>query len=445
MLSYSVGNRAHLPLNSKRRLDHGKKLHFEGLELRQMLSATLFVDATHHTYHNAKYTTIQAAVNAAHSGDTIIVAPGVYRESVTVNKTLQIYGAYAGADGARALHRMPRNETIVDVSTFTDLSGFYLQANKIVIDGFTVTGANGNAAGIQTSNTTSGDRISNDVLINNTSGLYLNSEDNFTTTVRNDLFKTNNVAGAASGNGIYSDQGLADAIIRDNHFTGQTNASIIMVGNGGVYGPQISQEDIQVIGNVMENDAPLIFVNTTELKIIGNFSRNSVGSGIFFGGDVTYTQVIGNTLLDGAFTGINLATNSFGNAPDPNSNIVIRGNTILRFGDSGIRLRDGANHVAVTDNTVLRNGTGNDPTTGDGISLEGATMNTILRNVSERNRRDGFRVDAASVDNILEHNVAFDNGEFDYFDASVGTGTAGTANHYRHNHGRTQNVPGLIS
>src|SRR5262249_17079322 len=38
------------------------------------------------------YTSIQAAVNAAHPGDTLRVAPGTYAEQVVINKDLQLVG-----------------------------------------------------------------------------------------------------------------------------------------------------------------------------------------------------------------------------------------------------------------------------------------------------------------------------------------------------------------
>lgn len=48
------------------------------------------------------YTTIQAAVNAAASGDTVSVAAGTYSEKVTVNKGLTIEGVGSGEDPASA-------------------------------------------------------------------------------------------------------------------------------------------------------------------------------------------------------------------------------------------------------------------------------------------------------------------------------------------------------
>lgn len=50
-----------------------------------------------HADHEIKvpenYSTIQAAINAANSGDVIIVAPGVYAEQLTITKSLKIQGS----------------------------------------------------------------------------------------------------------------------------------------------------------------------------------------------------------------------------------------------------------------------------------------------------------------------------------------------------------------
>jgi len=399
----------------------------EALEDRNLLSTMLTVDDDHAQRPNAQFTTISAAVAAAQPGDTIRVYAGTYHESVLVNKTLKLVADHHGGN------------VVVDPGALG--SGFNVQANKVRIIGFTVDAAT-NDAGITLSRSFSGYDIENNVLKNNTFGLYLNSSGAFQTIIRHNAFVSNNAAGSASGNGIYSDQGVTNARIEGNYFTGQDNAAMIFVGNGTT---AQAQNHLLIRGNALIDDAPIILVNTTASKITHNLSLRSSGSGIFFGGGVSGVEVSHNTLRDGAFTGINLRTDSV-NYPvsAPNTNNVIRDNLITGFGNSGIRLREGASGNLVINNRVVGNGSTSDPTTGDGISLEDADNNTVRGNLATNNVRDGLRVDAASTGNHINNNRLFNNGEFDARDDSTGSGTAGTANFWIKNFGKTQNRPGLL-
>jgi len=400
----------------------------ETLEDRRVLSTVLTVDDNRMQDPHAQFTTISAAVAAAQPGDTIRVFAGTYQESVTVNKSLTFVADHHGGN--------------VVVNPGTAGSGFNVQADNVRIFGFTIEDATG-AAGITLSRSNSGADIENNVLRDNTFGIYLNSSGASPTVIRHNAFISNNAAGSASGNGIYSDQGVTNARIEGNYFTGQQNAAMIFVGNGTA---AQAQSRLQIRGNAMIDDAPIILVNTTSSTISGNLSLRSSGSGIFFGGGVSGVTVSNNVLRDGAFTGINLRTDS-ANYPvsAPNTNNVIRNNLVSGFGDSGIRLREGASGNLVVGNTVVGNGTNNDATTGDGISLENADNNVIRGNVAEHNRRDGIRVDADSTGNRIEGNRLRFNGEFDARDDSTGSGTAGTANQWVRNVARTTSPFGLGS
>jgi len=407
----------------------GPRLRLEALEDRLVPSTVRMVDDDHAQAPNAAYTSINAAVAASQPGDTIRVFAGTYHESVTVPRTLTFVADRRGGD--------------VVVDPGAQGSGFNVQANDVAILGFTVQDAQG-SPGINLGRAFSGADIEGNVLRDNTFGLYLNSSGAHRTVVRFNAFLHNNAAGAASGNGIYSDQGVRNARITDNYFTGQANAAMIFVGNGS---SAQAQSGLQIRGNVLDHDAPIILVNAHDSMLSDNVSVGSSGSGIFFGGGVHDVTVSHNTLRDGAFTGINLRTDSVNYpvaAGDANSNNLIKDNTVSGFGDSGIRLREGAHDNTVVGNHVTGNGTGNDPTTGDGISLEAALNNAVLHNVAENNRRDGIRVDAASSGNRIEHNRLRHNGEHDAHDDSVGAGTAGTANTWAHNSGQTENRTGLL-
>jgi hypothetical protein len=54
-------------------------------------------------------------------------------------------------------------------------------------------------------------------------------------------------------------------------------------------------------------------------------------------------------------------------------------------------------------------------------------------------------VDSGSRDNQITHGHFLDNAFFDCEDDSVGTGTSGTANYWAHNHGETENPPGICT
>src|SRR5262245_7817635 len=47
------------------------------------------------------YATIQAAVDAAHDGDTITVAPGTYAGGISIDKSIRLTGAAAAATTIR--------------------------------------------------------------------------------------------------------------------------------------------------------------------------------------------------------------------------------------------------------------------------------------------------------------------------------------------------------
>ena len=102
----------------------------------------------------------------------------------------------------------------------------------------------------------------------------------------------------------------------------------------------------------------------------------------------------------------------------------------------------------IVDNRIVHNGFPQDPSlgseTGDGITLEDAQSNVILDNRVNNNRRDGIHVETPSAQNFIADNHLARNGRFDAYDASTGTGTAGTANTWAANFGSTENVPGLL-
>jgi len=83
------------------------------------------------------FTTIQAAVDAAaSSGDTVLVDPGTYPELVVISKSVTLKGSEAGTSGCG---RSSATESIVGTAD----GAFQILADKVVIDGFTISGVDG--------------------------------------------------------------------------------------------------------------------------------------------------------------------------------------------------------------------------------------------------------------------------------------------------------------
>lgn len=409
-----------------------------------LAATTRLVDDDGAQCENTQFTSINAAVAAAQPGDTIKVCPGTYPESVNVNKDrLKLEGSTNSLNEQACLSGTggtnPARDSIVQPGAAGP--GFNVTANKVRIRNFTIQMATGpNGPGVFLHRAWSGYRVEKNIVQANVFGVYLNSNGRFASTVKQNCIRNNNRPGSASGNGVYSDQGVRKADVDDNTFTAHTNASVILVGGGG----GISQwhVDLKVENNAIVNDASIIAVNTVRSSFSRNRSTNSNGSGIFFGGNVSDTLVKSNRIVDCAFTGINMRFLP-GGAPagafdvtQPNFNNTVSGNQVTSCGDWGIGVRDGSSYNTVKGNRADENGL-------DGYVLQGAVGNEVRGNVGNQNGRDGLRAETQSQDNLIQDNTFQRNVEHDCHDDTVGNGTVGTANFWEGNNGTTENRPGL--
>jgi nitrous oxidase accessory protein NosD len=363
---------------------------------------------------------IQEGVDAAAAGDTVKVCPGLYTENVNVAKTLIIRGAKAGVD-AKTRTINPANESVVH-SANPDLPIFMLQADGIVLNGFLVEG-NTNNAGIQTSPTFSGYQLLNNVVRDNVFGIYLHGSGAATTVVRRNLLDNNNRPGAASGNGIYSDQGALGISIVANRTEDQTNAGILFASAA------TPQESILIQNNRSLNDNTFVALfNTQNATVVANRSNDTIdagdfGSTIFVGGDSGAIVIQRNVLTNPGFAGIAVRDTLEVNVGA--ANVSILGNRVTGAEGSGIDVT--ANDfaaVTVRNNTLTNNGVGGfDGTGGD--------------------HGDGIRLGPLTNGNQIRFNTATGNFEFDCHDESTGAGTSGTANTWAGNNGNTDQPNGI--
>jgi hypothetical protein len=401
----------------------------DGLTLSSLGSpADFVVDDDLAQCPDADFTTaagIQLAVAAATPGNVIRVCPSMYTP-VNVNKAVTIEAPRQHGNATQcpaSLAPDPTKDAVIDAGN-TATSGLTLAANDIVIYGLWVQNTSGNT-GIYTVPTFSGYQLLFNVVQFNTFGLYFNASGVTESLAERNCFRFNNKPGSASGDGIYSDQGLTNARIEENFFTGNNSAAIVMA---------LNQQDIEILHNDVINDNAIVLVDTTDALVAYNHVVNSGGSGIFTGGGVTDTVIPYNLIDNPGGTGIN-ANVAF--VPVPNQ-LVIEKNHVTSAAFDGIRL----------NMTILSTVAGNksERNVRDGIRLQNdSDFNTVSNNLSRDNGRDGMRVDGGvqSNDNTIEQNKMLGNIEHDCHDDTVGTGTAGTANFWINDIGKTENRPGL--
>jgi len=145
-----------------------------GLSVQTVSEITIFSTQTPKTTWyvdgsgEADFTTIQAAVTAAESGDTIIVKDGVYTENVVVDKSLTLKSENGSA--RTTVEAAESNADVVKIA-----------APNVTIDGFTVTGATtAGKAGINVTGSSGGAIVKNNLSTGNNEGISVGVANNNT-------------------------------------------------------------------------------------------------------------------------------------------------------------------------------------------------------------------------------------------------------------------------
>ena len=303
------------------------------------------------------YTTIQSAITAATSGDTITVAAGTYAENLTINKSLTLLGPNSGIAALSGATRGA--EAVVganNVSHRVTVSG----ASTVEISGFKFVG---------TASGTGSDGI---IVAGGGTG-----------TIRNNWFDSlSNQGGTFSSADVYIQNGNAGAYtISGNRFDGPTGAD---PGDGTYNYSAINAwylNDVTISGNRIENYG-FSGVQAESVKqgtITDNFVKNVAANGIqVANGASTGPFVVQGNTIDHA----SAAYESY-YAPDPIDK---------DYCWAGIRIwqntTSAANQTVVSNNKIINTPAGCGAIGFTGTSRQ--TVNTIQNNSIDATNPEGL-------------------------------------------------------
>lgn len=344
--------------------------------------------------------TIQAAVDAVRSGDTVLVSPGTYRERIRLKDGVTLRSAGDDAKGRLGLKRA--EATIIDGGEQGEGPGVAM-AEGAILDGFTITNVGRyDDAEWQKHHATQGDNQPHEHI--GEPGIAGVSVVGVTCVVRNNVVHhigytgiavlgvegrrcspqiTRNVCYRNMGGGIGSMKG-STALVEENicfqNFyagIGHSNASPVVLNN-------VCYENIRAGIGVSEGAKPVVRNNRC-------YKNRRAGIGIRSGAD-TSPVIESNECFENDMAGIGC---------EEQATPIIRGNQCYRNAMAGIGCQDHAAPL-VCDNECRENELA-------GIGARDQASPLIRGNICRANKQAGIGVEAKSNATILD-NQCLENG-----------------------------------
>lgn len=328
---------------------------------------------------------IQAAINNAIAGDTIVIYEGVYNEhDIHVRKKLFISG---------------KGNVVVDGQRKSEI--FVLSANGIVLQGLTIqnTGVSSMqdmaAVRIQEAEYVT---VRNNRILNNTYGVYV--QNGAHCLVRNNIISSGAVSEQNSGNGVHVWRG-DDLRIEGNKVSGHRDGIYLeFVINSHVlkntseknirYGLHFmfSHDDVYSNNTFSDNGSGVAVMFSNRVTMTGNVFKNNWG-------DAAYGLLL-KEITDGKIEGNLFIRNTVGVYMEGATRIHTAKNT---FRDNGwaMRIQASSSNGSFKQNNFINN------------SFDVATNGTMVMNVFEHNywdKYDGYDLDRDKVGDIPYYPVS---------------------------------------
>jgi nitrous oxidase accessory protein NosD len=261
---------------------------------------------------SARYRTIQAALNAASAGGTVVVCPGTYHEQVVIKKPVSLEGKRATIDEAGVTPTF--KVTIPGLGTKTIYAAVVMVSSGIGFSGFTVTHAQGEgilAAGL--GRDLSGISISDSAVVHNDLGFGVKNSPYF------------QCAGMGTepgdcGEGVHftavADSAIKGSLIADNaggvllsDDTGPTHGNLVagnvVTGNAtdcGITVPGHNPNALSKTGQLQPSMGG-VYDNVIRGNTVTNNGVKGEGAGVLFAnamaGTASYDNLVENNYISG--------------------------------------------------------------------------------------------------------------------------------------------------
>lgn len=431
-------------------------------------SHTLVVDDDGAQCGPHAYSSIQAAVGAAHRGDRVRVCPGRYAERVVVDKPLTLTGQPAAVAALNCFTEQTSEPDDLDSSIVPVLEPpdaeetpvLRLAADRVEVAGLVIQGVDDQEADIvdgyslfdaalTTDDAHTGWRIHHNLFRLNYLAVELGSKGGPESRFDHNCLRDNTYSVA---NQRYT---LSRALLDHNEtYRSQNTAWEIGSGYRGTtavtWEHNTSRRDSLAVwaenddhltlrGNGVEQAGRFIVAKDDgHLTIQGNRVEQA-GSGMYLEGGLIQPRILHNTVTGSL--GVAITVNpQVGDGPV--TGLVVRGNTVTDNGASGFTTGGLANltGASIVANTFSRNGR-------HGVALApGTGANRVLDNVIEGNAQYGIRLFPGTQDVLLVRNRMLGNGLADAIDETAVTtdGVTVLANRWVRNTCTVDVPPGKI-